>query len=94
MCAGETGDVRGIDGVHEEGMQGAGGDLKRRGRGERAPKKPRNVGGEDGSGISAPPGLDAVPSGSNASAKKPERAERELYHPPVKEPTASEAVVR
>jgi hypothetical protein len=94
-CTGDTGDARGMNGVHEEGAEGTGGEPKRRSRGERAAKKARPVGSEDSSGISAPPGLTTVLIGSsNAPSKKLERAERELYHPPVKEPAASESVVR
>lgn len=79
-----------MNGVHEEPTHG---EPKRANRGERGAKKARAVGSEEGSGMGAPPGLDAAPGGGNAAAKKVERAERELYHPPVKEPADSAFVV-
>ena len=83
-CAGRRAEARGMNGVREEAPHG---ESKRVNRGERGAKKARAVGSEEGSRMGAPPGLDAAPGGGNAAAKKAERAERELYHPPVKEPS-------
>ncbi len=88
--AGRRADARGMNGVHEEAPYG---ESKRLNRGERGAKKARAMGSEEGPGMGAPPGLDAAPGGGNAAAKKAERAERELYHPPVKEPADSGLVV-
>lgn len=81
-------------GQDEETQRGSR-EPKRRSRGERAGKKPPAVAGADEAAISAPPGLDVAPNGSNPATKKPERAERELYYPPVKETAtvAAEAAV-